>query len=182
MTRDAIFPTDSMPKSFNHCLTGRLLVISWPATMWGSAILNGPRLSVRLSVCHTRISPKLSEIDAWLLGNSNRNPGFPIQNLPSDSRSEVRFRHFGCFRVGNSPIQTEVGSGPSEWISGNSHQSRHSTGTACFVVYIVIHTASLKEKENTTTLGTASGQLSSRPITDDTLLQQHLTYEYNDCT
>jgi len=30
-------------------------------------------------------------------GNSNRKPGFPIQNLPSDSRSEVRFCHFGVF-------------------------------------------------------------------------------------
>jgi len=46
--------------------------------------------AVRLSVCHTRISPKLSEIDLWLSGNSNRKPGFPILNLPSDSRSEVR--------------------------------------------------------------------------------------------
>jgi len=63
---------------------------------------------VRLSVYHIRISPKISEIDVWLLGNSNRNLGFPIQNLPSDSRSEVRFRHFGCFRVGTSPIQTEM--------------------------------------------------------------------------
>jgi len=78
---------------------------------------NGPRSSVRLSVCHTRISPKLSEIDVWLLENSNRNLGFPIQNLPS----EVRFGHFGCFLVGTSSIQTEMGSWPSEWISGNSH-------------------------------------------------------------
>jgi len=57
------------------------------------------RLSNCLSVCHTLISLKLSEIDIWLLGNSIRNPGFPIQNLPSDSQSEVRFRHFGYFRV-----------------------------------------------------------------------------------
>jgi len=42
------------------------------------------------SACHTRISPKLSEIDLWLLWNVNRNWGFPIQNLPSDLRSEVR--------------------------------------------------------------------------------------------
>jgi len=34
---------------------------------------------VRLSVCHTQISPKLSEIDVSLLGNLNRNPGFPIR-------------------------------------------------------------------------------------------------------
>jgi len=28
-----------------------------------------------------------------------RNPGLAIQNLLSDSRSEVRFRHYRCFRV-----------------------------------------------------------------------------------
>jgi len=37
------------------------LLISWPATMWGPAIVI-VRV-VRLSVCHTRISPKLSEIN-----------------------------------------------------------------------------------------------------------------------
>jgi len=57
---------------------------------------------VRLIVCYTRISLRLSEIDIWLLGTSNREPGFRIQNLPLDSRSEVQFRHFGCFRVGGS--------------------------------------------------------------------------------
>jgi len=82
----------------------------WPATMWGPAIVM-VRVD-RLSVCHARISPKLRKIDIWLLGNSNRKAGFPIQNLPSflqDLRSEIRFRHFGCFRVGTSPIQTEMG-------------------------------------------------------------------------
>jgi len=54
---------------------------------------------VCLSVCRMRISLKLSEIDVWLLGNSNRNPGFPIQNLPSDLRLEVQFCHFRCFWV-----------------------------------------------------------------------------------
>jgi len=44
-------------------------------------------------MCHMRLSPKLSQTDVWLLGDSNRNPGFSIQNLPSDSRSEVRFCH-----------------------------------------------------------------------------------------
>jgi len=52
-----------------------------------------------LSVCHMRISPKLSEIDIWLLGNSNRKPRFPIQNLSSDSRSGVPFCQFGRFWV-----------------------------------------------------------------------------------
>jgi len=76
-------------------------------TMWGPAIVM-VRV-VRPSVCHMQIFPKLSGIDLWLLGNSNRNQGFPIPNLPSDSRREVRFRYFGCFRVGISPIQTEMG-------------------------------------------------------------------------
>jgi len=63
---------------------------------------SGPRCPfVRPSVCvsNANISETISDIDVWLLGNSNRNPGFPIQNLPSDSRSEVRFRNFRCFRV-----------------------------------------------------------------------------------
>jgi len=47
----------------------------------GASYSNGLHcLSVRTSVCHTRMSPKLSEIDVWLLGNSNRN-----------SESAVRF-------------------------------------------------------------------------------------------
>jgi len=81
--------------------------ISWPVTMWGPATVMVR--NVRLSVCHTRIYPILSEIDVWLLGNSTRKSGFPIQNMPSDSRSEARFRHFECFRVAISPIQTENG-------------------------------------------------------------------------
>jgi len=99
----------------------------------GASYSNGLRCpSVCLSVCHTRTSSKLSEIDAWLLENSNRNPGFAIQNLPS-----LR------------PFRQKWGS----WLNecGNSHQSRHSTGTACFVVYIVcivVCTASLKEGEH----------------------------------
>jgi len=44
------------------------------------------------SVCHIRVSPKLSKIDVWLLGKLNRNLGFPVQNLPPDSQSEVQFR------------------------------------------------------------------------------------------
>jgi len=37
----------------------------------------------------------------------NRNLGFPIQNLSSDSRLEVRFRHFGCFWVSTLPVATD---------------------------------------------------------------------------
>jgi len=73
--------------------------------MWGPAVvmIHDVCLSVHSfvcpSVCHVQISLKLSEIDVWLLRNWNRKPGFPIQNLPSDSRLEELFRHFGCFRV-----------------------------------------------------------------------------------
>jgi len=69
--------------------------------MWdvGASYSNGPRLSVCPSVCHTRISPKLSEIDAWLLGNSNRNPGFPIQNL-----YQSRDRKYGSAILGVSGL------------------------------------------------------------------------------
>jgi len=72
-----------------------------------------------------RMSPKLSKIDVWLLRNSNRKPVFPIQNLPLDSRLEVRFHHFGCFCFGTWTIQKWAGwAGEcSEWISGNSSQS-----------------------------------------------------------
>jgi len=97
---------------------------------------NGQRCpSVRPSVAHKRISPKLSQIDVRLLGNWNRNPGFLIQNLLSYSRSETWFRHFGRFRVVFSDkLYRKVG----------------------------------------TTLRTVAGQLSSRPITDDTLLHMYI--------
>jgi len=93
----------------SHCKIRQLgfVLFSWPATMWWPAIV--VVCVVRLSVCHMWISAKVSEIDVWLLGNTNRNLGFPIQNLPSDLRSDVQFRHFGCFQVGTSHIQTEIG-------------------------------------------------------------------------
>jgi len=68
---------------------------------WGARYSNGPQCP---SVCHTRISPKLSEIDVWLLWNSVKNLGFLIQNLPLDLQVEVWFRHFGCFCVGTSSV------------------------------------------------------------------------------
>jgi len=58
-----------------------------------------------LSVCHTWISPKQSEIDIWLLGNSNRNPGFPIQNLIRD----LKYGSAILGVSGTSHIQTEMG-------------------------------------------------------------------------
>jgi len=57
-------------------------------------------LSICLSVTHEYL--KLNGIDVWLRGNSNKNPGFPIQNLPSDSRLEVRF--WLWFRFGVSGL------------------------------------------------------------------------------
>jgi len=98
----------------------------------GASYSNGPCCpSVCPSVCHTQICPKLSETDVLLLENSNRKPGFLIQNLPSDSQSEVRFRHFGCFRVGtlfhsdrNGPV------GLVNVVNGSvgTVTSRHHTG------------------------------------------------------
>jgi len=89
-----------------NCHTIRKKTISWPATMWRPDILT-VRV-VRPSVCHMRISPKLCEMKLWLLENSNRKPGFPIQNLPSDSRSETRFRHFGRFGSTLRPKTAEL--------------------------------------------------------------------------
>jgi len=91
--------------------------------MWGPAIVMVSVVCLSVCLSHANISETKQSV--WLLGNSNRKPDFPIQNLPSDLRSEVRFRHFGCFRVGTLPIQTEMGqwaSECSEWINGNSHQ------------------------------------------------------------
>jgi len=51
-----------------------------------------------LPICLS-VGLKLSEIDVWLLLMSNRKLGFPIQNLPSDSWSEVWFHHLWCFWV-----------------------------------------------------------------------------------
>jgi len=58
-------------------------IVSWPATIWGLAMV---MVHACPSVClsHANIS-KTKRDYIWLLGNSNRNPGFPIQNLPSDS-------------------------------------------------------------------------------------------------
>jgi len=81
-----------------------IFLISWHASVCEPAIVM-VRV-VRMSVCHTRVSPKLSEIGVWLPGNSNKNPGFPIHDQPSDSRSEVQFLHFVRFRVGISSTGT----------------------------------------------------------------------------
>jgi len=69
---------------FINVLTYLQLIINWPATIWGPAIVM-VRV-VRPSVClsHSNIS-ETSEIDVWLLGNSNRTPG----GLP-DSESAIK--------------------------------------------------------------------------------------------
>jgi len=114
--------------------------------MWGPAIVMVRVVSLSI----TCTSPKLSEIDVWLLGNSNRNPCFRICHQIRDQKYGSTLRHSGL-----DFTWQKLGSWPSEWISGNSHQSIHSTGTARFVVVyivcIVVCIATLKEKENTRT-------------------------------
>jgi len=79
-------------------------LVSWPATMSGPAVVI--LCVVRLSVTCEYL--KLSEIDIWLLGNSNRKPGFPIQSaIRFAMRSTVL--PFWVFPVGTSTIQTEMG-------------------------------------------------------------------------
>jgi len=58
------------------------------------------------SVCLSHA--KLIEIDVWLLGNTNSNRGFSIQNLVSDLRPEVQFRQFERLLVVASPTETDV--------------------------------------------------------------------------
>jgi len=74
---------------------------------------NGPRCPpVCPSVCLSQSHASISETKRdrrMFLGNSDRNQGFPIQNLPSESWSEIQFRHFRYFRVGNSPTVTGIG-------------------------------------------------------------------------
>jgi len=79
---------------------------------------------VCLSLCVSHANVFETKMDIWLLGNSNRNLGFPIQDLSSDLRAKVRFRHFGCFRVGTSPIVTNMDNyGPCQWVIGHRHRS-----------------------------------------------------------
>jgi len=112
----------------------------------------------RLSICDMRRSPKRRHMDLWLLGNSNWNLHFTIQNLPSICNRKYGSATLDVSGLALNPFTRKRGSWPSEWTSGNGHQSRHSTGTACFVMYIVcivVCTASLKEKENARTVKTS---------------------------
>jgi len=99
--------------------------ISWSDTIWGPAIVMVRACpSVRLSVCLSHANIYETKRDRlWLLGNSNRK----IRTLWFRICHQIRYRHFRCFQVGNLPIQTEMGSWPSEWIGGNSQQSRQSS-------------------------------------------------------
>jgi len=82
-------------------------VISSPATLWGPAVVMV--CVVRLSVCLLNANIFETKWDRHAQETWIGKRGFLIQSLPLDSRLEVRFRHFGCFRVGTSPIQTEMG-------------------------------------------------------------------------
>jgi len=76
--------------------------------MWGPAIVMDRVVCLFVRLSHANVF-ETKRIDVWLLENLNRKWGFLIQNLASDSRSEVCFHHFVCFWVGTSPTQTEIG-------------------------------------------------------------------------
>lgn len=50
---------------------------------------------------------KLSDTELWLLLNSNRKWGFPIQNLSTEWQPQEHFHHFGHFQVDNSSKMVE---------------------------------------------------------------------------
>jgi len=64
-----------------------VIIISWHTTIWGQArvLVHNVHPSFQPSVCHMRISLKLSKIDLWLPWNSTRTLRFPFQNLPPHS-------------------------------------------------------------------------------------------------
>jgi len=66
--------------------------------MWGPTIAMVHTVCPSVVLSHVNIS-ETKQDRPTVTGKSNRNPGFPIPNLPSDSRSEVRFHHFGCLWV-----------------------------------------------------------------------------------
>jgi len=70
-------------------------------------------------------------IHHWLLGNLNWNSGFPIQNLPSDSRSKVRFQPFWVllgFHFAHSDRNGPVGLANVVNGSVETVTSQHHTG------------------------------------------------------
>jgi len=77
---------------------------------------------VRQSVCHTRVFPKLSEIDIWLLGN--RAFRFRICHQIRDQK--YSYAILGVSGSTLLPFRQKWAGWPSEcteWITGNSHQS-----------------------------------------------------------
>jgi len=68
---------------------------------------NGPRfLFVRLSVCRMQINS--SKTDLRLLLNTNKKSGFLVWNMPSDSRSEVRFWLFVCQNISDGVSRSKL--------------------------------------------------------------------------
>jgi len=74
-----------------------MTIISWPCTMWRPALVMVCVVCRFVCLSHTNISETKRDRAMVTIWSSNRNPGFPIQNLPSDLRPEVQFRHFGRF-------------------------------------------------------------------------------------
>jgi len=70
----------------------RWFIKTWQSTLYLTITLaHLNRFLAGLNISETKRDSRM------LLGNSNRNTDFLIQNLPSDSRSEVRFFNLGCF-------------------------------------------------------------------------------------
>jgi len=93
------------------------------------------------SVCLSHMNISNTKQDRHMV---TRKLGFLIQNLPSISQSEVQFRHFWCFRVSHSDKNGPVG-------------------------LVTVVNGSVEQSPVGTTLGIMVGQLSSRPMMDDTL-------------
>jgi len=99
--------------------------INWPATMWGPAIAMVRVVRLSVGLCHTRISPKLSEIDQRLLQETrieNRASRFRICHQIRDRKygSAILYvpcRHFVCCD------RNAWGTRCSEWRNGHRHLS-----------------------------------------------------------
>jgi len=110
--------------SQHHCsLFTVYLFISWHATVCRPAMVmvRVVRPYVCLFICHMQISPKLGEIDVWLLGNR-----LPDSSPAIDSRSQVRLHHFCVSGLTLRTFGQKLAGWASEchvWICGSSHQS-----------------------------------------------------------
>jgi len=61
-----------------------------------------------------------------------------IHNLPSDPRSVVRFRHFGCLRVGTSPLVREIKNGLVKGAIGVVTGLRVNWLKFCMIAYMKV--------------------------------------------